>query len=58
MWKTENIVNHMSCNSKMQKEKSPKYIGYGSTTVTYNHLKKKKIEDEETKTIYIDPFDK
>jgi hypothetical protein len=55
MWKTENIVNHMSCNSKMQKEKSPKYIGYGSTTVTYhhrmnaNHLKKRKSKTRKQK---------
>jgi hypothetical protein len=30
-----------------------------TTTIrTPLHLKKKKIEDEETKTIYNDPFDK
>jgi hypothetical protein len=27
----------MSYNNKMQKEKSPEDIGYGSTTVTYHH---------------------
>jgi len=30
----ENAVNHMSYNSKMQKEKSLKDIGYGSMIVT------------------------
>jgi len=53
----------MSCNNKMQKDKSPEDIGYGSMTTTYHHCTyanppSKKMEEEETKTIYIDPFDK
>jgi len=51
----ENAVNHMSYNSKMQKEKSLKDIGYGSMTVTYhhrmnaNHLKKRKSKMRKQK---------
>jgi hypothetical protein len=53
----------MSYNNKMQKEKSPEDISYGSTTVTYhhhmnaNHLRKGKLKTRK-KTIYIDPLDK
>jgi len=47
---------------KMQKDKSPESIGYGSTAPTNHHHMNAnpqnniKIEEEETKIIFIDPF--
>jgi hypothetical protein len=51
----QKTVNHMSYSSKMQKEKSPEDIGYGSMTETYhhhsndNHLKKRKSKTRKQK---------